>query len=243
MNYIILLLFFSCSQITRIEHPEDTSREAPKGISIDEVFDSEIKSEDDAYEAEQLSVKKETPIFLQLNGKGTTTLAYIGVLKNWPKKKWKNLKAMSGTGWGSLIVALIAKYEKIDMVEWVLYKHLKNNFDSDIYENYRTLIEKEFAGLDEAQLKYPVFKKGEGVYQKLLLEFKNAEDQAKRGVYWQFTQACPNKKINYELWCLRIGEKEKIINNINRKEIILPLMTDKQTLVDLIDQGKRIDLK
>ncbi len=235
----VLVFFYSCSSIKPLNQAEEIQEQK---IFIEE---EEPTSEGSA-ELVKKTISNHKILFL---GKGLSSFMYVGMLKSLKKKKIR-IKSVTGTGWGSLIAALYAKYDNINMVEWKSFKYFNEdlpydtkNFKISLYKRYKKLLEKEFKNENEYSLK-KIFAKPPGMklYNYLLTEMKKARKQEQTGVYWDFTQSC-DKLENFDIFknvCLKITDEFYAKLDLSGKSIItLPLQDlESSSLSDLIARGK-----
>ncbi len=235
----LLLLFYSCSSIKPLS--EKTEEGDPP------IF---IEQEEPTGDLEELpKEKKVSEHKIMFLGKGLSSFMYVGMLKSLEKRKIK-IKSVSGTGWGSLIAALYAKYDNINMIEWTSFKYFNEdlpyktkNFKAELYERYKSLLDKEFKKENEYSLK-KIFVKPAGttLYKYLLAEMKKARRQEQTGVYWGFTQSCEKlAQLDFlKNVCLKITDEFYAKNDpAGRSIITLPLQDlERSSLSDLIARGK-----
>ena len=158
LTFSILFLgafFSSCSHTRSIQENRegisDAKSEANKEVVEEGYYVKRNKAQ--GKDLEIMGLDPNSKYTLALLGNGNQSLTFIGLLKEFERRKIK-LVGLSGRGVGALVAALYAKYGKASRVEWILYKYLdkyfpySKDFEGAYFDSVRKIIRREFKGLD-----------------------------------------------------------------------------------------------
>ncbi len=130
----IILLIVICLLILSCGNQETRNKKVYENISIASSSDNNFESDDliiknrdreSPFNLNMLNKKNNEPIIALYLGAGLyRSFCFIKILQEFEKKKI-NFHILSGRGFGLLISALYGKYNKASMVEWEMFKFLK----------------------------------------------------------------------------------------------------------------------
>ncbi|MCB9094880.1 MAG: hypothetical protein H6621_07410 [Halobacteriovoraceae bacterium] len=207
---------------------------------------------DDFDDEEDEDEEEEKSYSLAFVGKDLSTVGFLGFLKDLEKRKI-TIHSVSGSGIGSLLAGLYAKYKKANLIDWVSFKYFNDIFPvnnkskaEEFFNRYEDLLEDEFKKLDEEDLKIAFqLPEGSSLYDYLYAEYERAKEEHYKGFYNHKSQQCSQLislfDKNDQKLCFKVKNSKKVIQSeLDYFEINYPVVeVDQKPLVDIIERGRK----